>query len=226
MSWWDDVERRWEMWWCDDDVMRWFLIATLRIIDGDRPGDDCWSEVESHFHSQDQIGKMKFCSLFIFCLVFVGTSSSAAPLKTPSSALLSTNINHLRNMLRKQTPVACSDPYASVTPTPVTDVAPYMRHLPNVLSLARLAAIPLFVYAFFSYSKTFASSIFVLASLTDFLDGFIARKYKLTSEFGAFIDPVADKVTCNGVSHATHTRTDRHTDASYPHRMTAKLFSI
>lgn len=77
---------------------------------------------------------------------------------------------------------------------PVTAVKTFLRNTPNNLSLVRLAAIPAFIISFFSHSKLLATSIFVMASLTDFLDGYIARKFHLTSEFGAFIDPVADKV--------------------------------
>ena len=42
--------------------------------------------------------------------------------------------------------------------------------------------------------RIWSESIFAVSSLSDYLDGFIARRYNLTSDFGAFIDPVADKV--------------------------------
>lgn len=69
--------------------------------------------------------------------------------------------------------------------------------LPNSLTLARVALIPVFIVVFYlpwSWGQMTAAIIFMLASLTDWLDGYIARKLKQTSSFGAFLDPVADKL--------------------------------
>jgi len=69
--------------------------------------------------------------------------------------------------------------------------------LPNSLTLARVALIPVFILVFYlpwSWGQTAAAVIFVLASITDGLDGYFARKLKQTSSFGAFLDPVADKL--------------------------------
>lgn len=69
-------------------------------------------------------------------------------------------------------------------------------NIPTVLSLSRIVLIPVFIY--FLAQKTFEDSItalvvFIIASLTDMLDGWSARKFRQESEFGAFIDPLADK---------------------------------
>lgn len=69
--------------------------------------------------------------------------------------------------------------------------------LPNLLTLARLASVPILVLVFFLPFKStplIAAVIFAVAGITDALDGYLARKMKLTSRFGAFIDPVADKL--------------------------------
>ena len=69
--------------------------------------------------------------------------------------------------------------------------------IPNWLTLARIVAIPLFVVAYFfapEESKIIPVTIFVLAALTDLLDGYLARKLNKVSQFGAFLDPVADKL--------------------------------
>jgi len=68
--------------------------------------------------------------------------------------------------------------------------------LPNLLTLLRIALIPVFVLLFYlpvSWSNTAVTATFALAALTDWLDGYLARRMGLTSAFGAFLDPVADK---------------------------------
>lgn len=72
-----------------------------------------------------------------------------------------------------------------------------LLNVPNLLTLARLASVPLLVLAFFlpiKSSPMIVATLFVIASITDALDGYLARKMKLTTRFGAFIDPVADKL--------------------------------
>lgn len=70
-------------------------------------------------------------------------------------------------------------------------------NLPTILTLIRIALIPLFVVVFFLpvwWARPAAAIIFSLAGITDWLDGYYARKLGLTSSFGAFLDPVADKL--------------------------------
>ena len=70
-------------------------------------------------------------------------------------------------------------------------------NLPNKLSIIRVALIPVIVILLYQQSnacRIIAGALFIIASLTDFLDGFIARKYNLVTNFGKFIDPVADKL--------------------------------
>lgn len=70
--------------------------------------------------------------------------------------------------------------------------------VPTLLTWARIAAIPLIVGVFYlpgpvATKNLIATSLFVLFALTDWLDGWLARKLNQTSSFGAFLDPVADK---------------------------------
>jgi len=71
-------------------------------------------------------------------------------------------------------------------------------NLPNKLTILRLIMIPLFVAVFYitaiPYNYLISAVIFVLAAFTDFLDGYIARKYNLVTNLGKFLDPIADKV--------------------------------
>lgn len=71
-------------------------------------------------------------------------------------------------------------------------------NLPNKLTIFRVILIPFFVvfllFDITAYDKWIALAIFIIASLTDFLDGHIARKYNLVTNFGKFMDPLADKL--------------------------------
>ena len=67
-------------------------------------------------------------------------------------------------------------------------------NLPNKLTIGRIIAVPFFVAAYMLEWYIVAFAIFVLASITDMLDGKIARKYNLISNFGKFADPLADKI--------------------------------
>ena len=71
-------------------------------------------------------------------------------------------------------------------------------NLPNKLTLFRVILIPFFVLFMLvditAYDKWIALAIFIVASLTDLLDGKIARKYNLVTNFGKFMDPLADKL--------------------------------
>ena len=67
----------------------------------------------------------------------------------------------------------------------------------NKLTLSRVVMIPLFLvvlYLGFPYSRYVALAIFILASITDFVDGYIARHYNQVTDFGKFMDPLADKL--------------------------------
>ena len=69
--------------------------------------------------------------------------------------------------------------------------------LPTTITLFRIALIPLFVVVFylpFSWANVAATVIFALASISDWVDGYLARSMQLESSFGAFLDPVADKL--------------------------------
>ena len=70
-------------------------------------------------------------------------------------------------------------------------------NLPTKLTILRILLIPVFVALYlveFPYHDVIATGIFLIASLTDFLDGYIARKYNMVTDMGKFLDPIADKV--------------------------------
>ena len=70
-------------------------------------------------------------------------------------------------------------------------------NLPTTLTLVRIVVIPLVVLLFllpFGWARPTAAFVFVFAGITDYLDGYLARRLNQTSGFGAFLDPVADKL--------------------------------
>jgi CDP-diacylglycerol--glycerol-3-phosphate 3-phosphatidyltransferase len=70
-------------------------------------------------------------------------------------------------------------------------------NIPTCLTLLRIALIPLLAVVFYlpwAYANVASTAIFILAGFTDWLDGYLARKMQLETPFGAFLDPVADKL--------------------------------
>ncbi len=71
-------------------------------------------------------------------------------------------------------------------------------NLPNRITLSRIILIPFIIFfylaSFIPYGKFVAASLFVIACATDFVDGYVARKYNLVTDLGKFFDSIADKV--------------------------------
>lgn len=77
-----------------------------------------------------------------------------------------------------------------------SEMTPFMN-MPNKLTLLRIILIPVFVFFMLcniNYNVIYALIVFVLASLTDALDGYLARKYERVTTFGKLMDPIADKM--------------------------------
>lgn len=72
-----------------------------------------------------------------------------------------------------------------------------MMNLPNILTLFRLGLLPFIVLLLFiptSWAAAVALTLYIIGSITDYLDGYIARKYNQVTEFGTFMDPISDKI--------------------------------
>lgn len=71
--------------------------------------------------------------------------------------------------------------------------------LPNIMSVFRILLIPIYIYIYLNADKTadywLAGGLLILSSITDMLDGIIARKFNMISQLGKILDPIADKLT-------------------------------
>ncbi len=77
-----------------------------------------------------------------------------------------------------------------------------LKNIPNVLTISRIISIPLvllFYYLGGQYGDILSSSLFLLACITDFLDGYLARTFSIQSKLGKFLDPIADKLLVGSV---------------------------
>ena len=72
-----------------------------------------------------------------------------------------------------------------------------LKQLPNILTVSRIALLPVLIGLFFIDGRAAAWTalwIYVFCAVTDFLDGYLARKFGSTSNFGTFLDPISDKI--------------------------------
>ena len=67
-------------------------------------------------------------------------------------------------------------------------------NVPNLLTMFRLILVPVFVLLFWNEQPMWALAVFIIASFTDFLDGYLARKWNQITDFGKLFDPLADKL--------------------------------
>lgn len=83
-------------------------------------------------------------------------------------------------------------------PSPAPEASPVNLTIPTMLTMFRIVLIPVMVIAFYlpyGWTNFAAAGVFILGAVTDWLDGWIARRFGMHSAFGAFLDPVADKLT-------------------------------
>src|SRR5262249_26028611 len=70
---------------------------------------------------------------------------------------------------------------------------PDALNLPNLITIARILLVPVIVWAIGSGEMLFAFTLFLVAGLSDAIDGFLAKRLGMATEFGAYLDPLADK---------------------------------
>lgn len=78
----------------------------------------------------------------------------------------------------------------------------YKKQLPNIITVSRIAFIPFIIYFMMiedSLSGYIAAGLFIIASITDYYDGYFARKYKTESFMGKFLDPISDKLLVSSI---------------------------
>jgi cardiolipin synthase len=68
-----------------------------------------------------------------------------------------------------------------------------IANIPNIITLARIMLVPIVVWAIASNQMEIAFAVFIVAGVSDAVDGFLAKRFNMTSELGALLDPLADK---------------------------------
>jgi cardiolipin synthase (CMP-forming) len=111
-------------------------------------------------------------------------------------------ILHLRPDLRRQSaePADLGEPNGLGIPLPPIRYSRdrgrkgVVLNLPNLITIARILLVPVVVWAIASNEMQIAFVLFLLAGVSDAVDGFLAKRFHMTSELGAYLDPLADKV--------------------------------
>ncbi|ADQ14960.1 CDP-alcohol phosphatidyltransferase family protein [Halanaerobium hydrogeniformans] len=67
--------------------------------------------------------------------------------------------------------------------------------IPNIITMMRIVLLPIYLYLFVQGNYYLAAGLFSLSALSDFVDGYIAKKFNMHSKFGKLLDPLADKLT-------------------------------
>ena len=97
--------------------------------------------------------------------------------------------------------------FSRTDPTPITDPKPAPKQtpaggfaragtalsIPNLITLGRIFLVPVVVWAIASNTMWFAFVLFLVAGVSDAVDGFLAKRFRMTTELGAYLDPLADK---------------------------------
>lgn len=131
----------------------------------------------------------------------IGSSISMAPYPRQAFAVAGVagdlQLSRLNNQFRRRRRPVLFSPRRQ--PAPTCSATPvWKRQLPTILTLARVAAVPLLTAVYllppFRLQRTLSTGIFVASSITDFFDGFLARRWGVCTPLGAFLDPVADKL--------------------------------
>lgn len=109
----------------------------------------------------------------------------------------SSNLQTPRVHSQKDLETQKTEPSSNVTSTVpkinLSELKQDVYTIPNILTFTRILTTPLIGYFIVSGHPFYASSVFVYSCITDFLDGFIARRYQLKSVLGSILDPMADK---------------------------------
>ena len=79
-----------------------------------------------------------------------------------------------------------------------------MTHLPNAISFGRLLAVPVVVFLLLNNMMVLAFWVFIAASFSDALDGYLARKFSFQTKLGIYLDPIADKILLLSVFIVLH----------------------
>lgn len=152
-------------------------------------------------------------SLFCFCLLtslpriflaFNIRQSSSRFIKSLSRTVSTPmthnpKINHVKTSNRREFTVNMNQGSSSSSDEAGKSTSPllspgFIKKIPNILTIARVFLIPVFLFTYRLEMKYVSLGVFIVAAITDFLDGYLARKLNVNSRFGAFLDPVADKL--------------------------------